>query len=57
MALKLRSVMNNSNGGICNVSGKMYSVGTKILDTFEVKAVGDDHVTLTSSGFEFILKM
>ena len=56
-ALKLQSVMMGPDGGICNISGQMYSVGKKVVDTFEIKAVGDDHVTLTSSGFEFVLKM
>ena len=55
--LRLQSVIMGPNGGICNISGQMYSVGKKVVDTFEVKAVGDDNVTLTSSGFEFILKM
>ena len=56
-SLKLQSVMMGPNGGFCNISGQMYSVGKKVVDTFEVKAVGDDNVTLTSAGFEFILKM
>ncbi|MCH9023257.1 MAG: hypothetical protein IID32_10925 [Planctomycetes bacterium] len=56
-SLKLRSVMMGPNGGICNISGRMYSVGKKVVDTFEIKAVGSDNVTLTSSGFEFILQM
>ena len=57
MTLKLQSVMMGPGGGICNISGHMYSVGKKVVDTFEIKAVGSDHVTLTSAGFEFILKM
>jgi len=56
-SLRLQSVMMGPNGGICNISGQMYSVGKKVVDTFEIKAIGDDHVTLTSAGFEFILKM
>ena len=55
--LELQSVMKGLRSTQCMISGEVYREGDKVQDTFEVKAINNDHVVLLASGMTFIVKM
>ena len=55
--LELQSVMKGLRSTQCLISGEVYREGDKVQDTFEVKAINNDHVVLLASGMTFVVKM
>ena len=55
--MKLQSVLRSTSGNKCLVDGEIYQVGSIIADTFKVKKIADESVTLVAHDLEFVLTM